>query len=98
MGDRPPKTATIRQINAWRCCVRGRFGVISGPYGRGWKTTTEPPRDGSANGSMEMRGLRYDRILTGTAVALVLAAVTGAHAASTKTTAVVAHKPKVTTE
>jgi hypothetical protein len=45
-----------------------------------------------------MRGLRYDRILAGTAVALVLAAVTGAHAASTKTT-VVAHKhAKVATE
>jgi murein L,D-transpeptidase YcbB/YkuD len=45
-----------------------------------------------------MRGLRYDRILAGTAVALVLAAVTGAHAASTKTTTV-AHKPaKVTAE
>jgi murein L,D-transpeptidase YcbB/YkuD len=44
-----------------------------------------------------MRGLRYDRILAGTAAALVLAAVTGAHAASTKST-VVAHKPhKVTT-
>ena len=43
-----------------------------------------------------MRGLRYDRILTGTAVALVLAAVTGADAASTKST--VAHAPsKVTT-
>jgi len=37
-----------------------------------------------------MRGLRYDRILAGTAVALVLAAVTGADAASTKGT--VAHK------
>jgi L,D-transpeptidase YcbB len=33
-----------------------------------------------------MRGLRYDRILAGTAVALVLAAVTGADAASTKGT------------
>jgi L,D-transpeptidase YcbB len=43
-----------------------------------------------------MRGLRYDRILAGTAVALVLAAVTGADAASTKGT--VAHRPaKVTT-
>jgi L,D-transpeptidase YcbB len=43
-----------------------------------------------------MRGLRYDRILAGTAVALVLAAVTGADAASIKST--VAHKPtKVTT-
>jgi L,D-transpeptidase YcbB len=43
-----------------------------------------------------MRGLRYDRILAGTAVALVLAAVTGADAASTRGT--VAHKPaKVTT-
>ncbi len=42
-----------------------------------------------------MRGLRYDRILAGTAVALVLAAVTGADAASTRGT--VAHKPaKVT--
>jgi murein L,D-transpeptidase YcbB/YkuD len=47
---------------------------------------------------MEMR-LRYDRILAGTAVALVLAAVTGAHAASPKNTLVVHHKPpKVTTE
>ena len=44
-----------------------------------------------------MRGLRYHRILAGTAVALVLAAaVTGAHAASTK--GAVAPKPaKVTT-
>jgi L,D-transpeptidase YcbB len=43
-----------------------------------------------------MRGLRYDRILAGTAVALVLAAVTAADAGSTKAT--VAHKPaKVTT-
>jgi murein L,D-transpeptidase YcbB/YkuD len=43
-----------------------------------------------------MRGLRHDRILAGTAVALVLAAVTGADAASTKST--VAHEPtKVTT-
>jgi len=33
-----------------------------------------------------MRGLRYDRILAGTAVALVLAAVTGADAASNKNT------------
>jgi murein L,D-transpeptidase YcbB/YkuD len=33
-----------------------------------------------------MRGLRYDRILAGTAVALVLAAVTGADAASTRGT------------
>jgi murein L,D-transpeptidase YcbB/YkuD len=38
-----------------------------------------------------MRRLRYDRILAGTAVALVLAAVTGADAASTKGT--VAHAP-----
>jgi murein L,D-transpeptidase YcbB/YkuD len=43
-----------------------------------------------------MRGLRYDRILVGTAVALVLAAATGANAASTKS--VLAHKPvKVST-
>ncbi|HEV3371704.1 MAG TPA: murein L,D-transpeptidase, partial [Xanthobacteraceae bacterium] len=43
--------------------------------------------------------LRYDRILAGTAVALVLAAVTGAHAASPRNTLVVHHKPpKVTTE
>jgi len=43
-----------------------------------------------------MRGLRYDRILAGTAMALVLAVVTSADAASTKGT--VAHKPaKVTT-
>jgi L,D-transpeptidase YcbB len=47
---------------------------------------------------MEMRGLRYDRILTGTAVALVLAAVTGAHAASTKNTLVTHKPPKITTE
>jgi murein L,D-transpeptidase YcbB/YkuD len=38
-----------------------------------------------------MRGLRHDRILAGTAVALVLAAVTAADAASTRGT--VAHKP-----
>jgi murein L,D-transpeptidase YcbB/YkuD len=43
-----------------------------------------------------MRGLRYHRILAGTAVALVLAAVTGAHAASTKAT-VAAKRAKVTT-
>ena len=46
-----------------------------------------------------MRGLRYDRILAGTAVALVLAAVTGADAAPTRGTVArtVAHKPaKVT--
>ena len=43
-----------------------------------------------------MRGLRYDRILAGTAVALVLAAATPAGAASPKGT--IAHKPvKVTT-
>jgi L,D-transpeptidase YcbB len=43
-----------------------------------------------------MRGLRHERILAGTAVALVLAAVTAADAASTKGTVV--HKPaKVTT-
>jgi murein L,D-transpeptidase YcbB/YkuD len=43
-----------------------------------------------------MRGLRYDRILAGTAAALVLAAATGADAASTKS--VPAHKPiKVST-
>jgi L,D-transpeptidase YcbB len=38
-----------------------------------------------------MRGPRYDRILAGTAVALVLAAVTGANAASTRGKAT--HKP-----
>jgi L,D-transpeptidase YcbB len=43
-----------------------------------------------------MRGLRYHRILAGTAVALVLAAVTGAHAASTKATVAAKHA-KVTT-
>jgi L,D-transpeptidase YcbB len=46
-----------------------------------------------------MRGLRYDRILAGTAVALVLAAVTGADAAPARGTVPtrVAHKPaKVT--
>ncbi|HEY4407406.1 MAG TPA: L,D-transpeptidase family protein [Xanthobacteraceae bacterium] len=44
-----------------------------------------------------MRGLRYDRILAGTAMALVLAMATGADAASTRGTVVV-HKPaKVTT-
>jgi L,D-transpeptidase YcbB len=42
-----------------------------------------------------MRGLRHDRILAGTAVALVLAAVTGADAASTKSA--VAHDPSTTT-
>ncbi len=42
-----------------------------------------------------MRGLRYDRILAGTAVALVLAAVTPADAAPSKNTG---HKPaKITT-
>jgi murein L,D-transpeptidase YcbB/YkuD len=44
-----------------------------------------------------MRGLRYHRILAGTAVALVLAAATGAHAASTRTTVVAPKPPKVTT-
>jgi murein L,D-transpeptidase YcbB/YkuD len=43
-----------------------------------------------------MRGPRYDRILAGTAVALVLAAVTGADAASTKGTVAHPHA-KVTT-
>jgi murein L,D-transpeptidase YcbB/YkuD len=43
-----------------------------------------------------MRGPRYDRILAGTAVALVLAAVTGADAASTKGTVPRPHA-KVTT-
>src|SRR5882724_10418465 len=59
---------------------------------------TEPRLcDSSATGSIDMRGHRYDRILAGTtAVALVLAAATGADAASTKNT--VAHKPiKVST-
>jgi murein L,D-transpeptidase YcbB/YkuD len=42
-----------------------------------------------------MRGPRYDRILAGTAVALVLAAVTGANAASTRGTAT--HKPATLT-
>jgi L,D-transpeptidase YcbB len=46
---------------------------------------------------MEMRGLRFDRILAGTAMALVLA-VTGAHAASTKNTLATHKPPKVTTE
>jgi murein L,D-transpeptidase YcbB/YkuD len=45
-----------------------------------------------------MRGLRYDRILAGTAVALVLAAVTGAHAASTKATTAAHKPPKVTAQ
>src|SRR5258708_10272746 len=55
-------------------------------------------RAGAGTGRMARRGPGYDRILAGTAVALVLAAVTGAHAASTKTT-VAAHKPaKVTTD
>jgi murein L,D-transpeptidase YcbB/YkuD len=58
---------------------------------------TEPRfKDGSATGSVEMRGLRYDRIMAGTAVALVLAAVTSADVASAKSKA--AHTPtKVTT-
>src|SRR5882672_9904147 len=68
-----------------RCCLEGQFRVFVEPSRRGWMMARRVDSPRAANGweRRQMRGLRYDRILAGTALALVLAAPFGANAQTT---------------